>query len=194
MDFYDAPKNIQDTILNTISLEKGISNNKDDPGGLTKDGITQATATKYGYSDVLSMTDDDIKNLYLQEYYLKYHFDLISSISDKIAGELFDTSVNIGAKHPILWLQNNLNLLNNKEKYYNDISVDAVIGTETVSALKALIAFRGLDAVEKVIYNQLNSLQGAYYYNLTLSSDQKNNKRFETFYWGWLRNRCDYIA
>lgn len=189
MDFYEAPKNIQDSILNTIAVEKGVANNKDDPGGLTKDGITAKTAKKYGYDDVLSMTDDEIKNLYLNEYYLKNHFDLISKISDKIAGELFDSSVNLGASKPIKWLQNNLNLLNKKAQAYSDITVDAVIGNETITALNSLIELRGHDNVEKVLYNQLNSLQGAFYYSLAMK-----NERYETFYYGWLRNRCDYIA
>lgn len=188
MNFDEAPKSVQDTILLTIDREKGVSNNPDDSGGLTKDGITAKVAKEYGYNDVLKMTDDQIKNLYLKIYYLKPNINLVGEVSETIAKELFDTGVNIGTKRPITWLQNNLNFLNNKQQYYNDIIVDGLLGKKTITALNALIAERGKDTVEKVLYNQLNALQGAYYYSLCSA-----NQKYETFYFGWIRNRCDYI-
>lgn len=189
MTFDEAPDYVQKIILATIQREKGVSNNPDDPGGLTKDGITADTAKRYGYDDVTKLTDEQIKDIYLKYYFLDYHFDRIATISPQLAEELFDTGVNIGPSLPVIWLQTNLNLLSLREAYYPYIDEDGLIGDKTISALNSFIKKRGKKLAVKVLYNQLNAIQGSYYFHLA-----KVHDKYQTFYYGWLLKRCNYIA
>lgn len=189
MTYDEAPNFVKQTIKTTISKEKGDSDNPDDRGGKTRDGITQKTASAYGIDDVFKATDEEIRNIYLNEYYLKPHFDLVAQQSLLVTKELFDTGVNLGYHKPCIWFQQLLNILNKKQKYYNDIAVDGIIGKNTMKAYEKLVEIRGSYQTEKVFFNVLNSLQCGHYFNLALDHESQ-----ETFIWGWITQRCDYVV
>lgn len=82
-----------------LKWEGGYSNHKDDVGGATNKGITQATYNTWLYSkgknlkDVRNITDEEVKQIYYENYWLKAGCD---KMSEKFAILAFDTAVNMG--------------------------------------------------------------------------------------------------
>lgn len=97
--------------------------------------------------------------------------------SQAVANELFDTGVNMHPTVPGRFLQETLNLMNNRGKRWPEIKEDGWIGEATLAALRAALA-RGY---EGVLVKQLNHLQGAKYAALA-----RANPRLEEFFIGWL--------
>ena len=82
-----------------LKWEGGYSNHKDDVGGATNKGITQATYNAWLFSkgknlkDVRNITDSEVKEIYYNNYWLKAGCD---KMSEKFAILAFDTAVNMG--------------------------------------------------------------------------------------------------
>ena len=76
-----------------------------------------------------------------------------------------------------------MNVLNNRGQNYSDLKVDGDVGGKTLNALKAFMAKRGSSG-ESVLYNMLNSLQGAFYVTLA-----ERREKDEKFVFGWFKNR-----
>ena len=89
--------------------EGGYSNNIHDPGNWTggKEGKGRFLGTKYGIAAsqygtsllkqgiiIKHLTKDQARELFLRDYWLKFHFDELKS--QRIAEELCDQSVNMG--------------------------------------------------------------------------------------------------
>ena len=72
-------------------------------------------------------------------------------------------------------LQTVLNLLNRNGKFYPDIKIDGKVGPQTLSTLRLCLQKNS----EKLLFNVLNILQGAFYTELML-----NNPVYEK-YIGW---------
>ncbi len=186
-----APTYVQQFIDATIKHEAGYVNDPSDSGGETNFGITYNVAQKYkrhfqAYAwdgDMQSMPRQFAQDVYSYQYFFKCGFDVIAELSPMIAQEMFDTGVNCGTKRPRVWLQELLNVFNNREQYYNDIEEDGIIGTGTYNALKAYLSKRK----EKTLYNALNIKQGAFY--LDLASNREKDEKFVT---GWIEQRVDF--
>lgn len=175
---------IDKVIEGILSVESGYSNNPDDPGKETMMGITVATARTYGYKGkMIDLSRQTAKEIYLNEYFLKPHFDKIFSISPSIAAEMMDTGVNLGVEWPAKFLQRALNALNRKQQDYKDMPVDGVIGNVTVEALKAFMVKRK-ELAEEIILKTLNAQQAVRYIELA-----EKNDNLEMFIAGWLINR-----
>ena len=172
-------------ILNEIvATEAGFVDHKDDLGGATIWGITEAVARRNGFiGDMRLMTRESAKGIYLREYIDKPGFSLVHQISPVIAYELIDSGVNLGQSWPCLWLQKALNAFNEKGKHYPDLKVDGDVGPGTVSALRAFLAKRGGQG-ELVMLTALNSLQGARYIEVTEAREAN-----ESFTFGWFAKR-----
>jgi hypothetical protein len=104
-------------------VEGGYSNHKNDRGGKTKYGITQAVAKNYGIED---LTIEQAKEIYYKKYYLKNKLDKVDNV--KIALSIFDFVVNSGL-YGIRKAQQAL-----KELGYK-ITIDGVIGEQTLKYL-----------------------------------------------------------
>lgn len=82
-----------------LQHEGGYSNNKDDKGGATNKGITQSTynawlqSKKRNLKDVRHITDEEVRQIYYNNYWLKAGCD---KMSEKFAILAFDTAVNMG--------------------------------------------------------------------------------------------------
>lgn len=175
---------IDDVIEHTIGLEGNYSNHPQDRGGPTRFGIIEKTARAYGYKGDMKVFPRELaKEIYLAQYFLEPHFDRIATVSEPIAAELFDTSVNCGTGFTKPLIQQALNLLNREQADYKDIVEDGIIGNGTVAALKAYIAKRGAKG-EAVMVKLLNIMQGARYIEIT-----KARPANELFLTGWLENR-----
>ena len=194
--YKDSLPFVQTYIDTTIKHEGGdkYTNDPNDSGGETKWGVTKKATLKYKEYFHLYNWNGDIKtmpltfaqDLYAYEYYMVPKFNLVAKESQMIAQELFDTSVNVGVSRPSKWLQQLLNVLNNQQEYYKDISEDGLIGSGTVAALQAYLGKRGATG-EKVLYNMLNTLQGNHYIQLAIKREKD-----ETFVYGQFNGRVNF--
>lgn len=85
-----------------LKTEGGFSNAKDDHGGATNKGVTQKVYTEYctehglGQKDVKSITQEEVKEIYYNKYWVASGADKIAAKDPKMAIALFDTVVLYG--------------------------------------------------------------------------------------------------
>ena len=122
-----------------IGFEGLYSNDPNDRGGETWKGISRnnypkwegwliidrikAITDKTQLSKVLSTNkelSDCVRNFYYQVFWMALNLDKIHIY--EIAEEIFDTAVNQGLKTAVRYFQQALNLLNNNQKIYSNIS------------------------------------------------------------------------
>lgn len=167
-----------------LLLEGGYSNHKDDLGGETKYGITHKTALANGYTgSMIHLTKDRAKAIYYKEYWFKPNFHRIAEISYDIADTLFNTGVLIGKKRVAKFFQKTLNLLNQNDKFFNDIEVDGLIGQETIRAFRTFTYFRGNQGFI-VIEKCLRAMVINHYIKITEKRPEN-----ESFFYGWVLHR-----
>lgn len=144
-----------------LLVEGGYSNHKNDKGGKTKYGITQAVARNYGIED---LTIEQAKEIYYKKYYLKNKLDKIGST--KIQLSIFDFTVNSGL-YGIRKAQQAL-----KELGYK-ITIDGVIGEQTIKFLNMVN--------EDKFLNKYHELQIKFYNTIV-----KNKPIQKVFLKGWI--------
>lgn len=167
-----------------IVREGGYSRHPADRGGATNWGITEAVARANGYAgDMRDLPRATAVAIYRRLYWGQPGYAFVAETCPKIAAELFDTAVNMGAGTATGFLQRALNALNRNQQDYPDIKVDRSIGARTLAALSAFIALRGKGG-EKVLLTAIESLQGERY--IALAESRPAN---EAFLYGWLVNR-----
>lgn len=189
--YQNALKIVKDFVDQVIKVEGGYVNDPSDSGGETNYGVTVAVArefrSKWGaYSwdgTMKTMPLAFAQDVYSYKYFYKPKFDLIAEQSTLIAEELFDAGVNCGPSQPSKWLQQCLNVLNNLQAYYSDISEDGMIGARTANALEKFIDKRGEEGI-KVLFNMLNCKQGSFYIDLATRREKD-----EKFVYGWILHR-----
>ena len=82
-----------------LKWEGGYVNNPNDKGGATNKGITQTTYNSWlrskgqNLKDVRHITDEEVRQIYYNNYWLKAGCD---KMSEKFAILAFDTAVNMG--------------------------------------------------------------------------------------------------
>ena len=171
-----------------------ISNNKYDKGGYTYKGISRKYHPAWpGWKlvdDAISANSADklnnqqlnqlVQDFYRIEFWNKIKGDFLPN--QDIANELFDTSINLGVTAASKILQSTINLLNRNARLYPDISVDGIIGNQTLSMLNKCISVNG----PKLVYNVLNFYQAKHYIEL-----MERNRTQELFI-GWF-NRIDIV-
>lgn len=192
--YKESPDFVQCFIDATIRHEGGYVNDPNDSGGETNYGITKAVADKFKSSwidyawngNMVTMPLQFAQDVYAQEYFFSPRFNLVAEKSHLIAQELFDTGVNTGTSRPSKWLQQLLNVFNNQQTFYKDITVDGKIGPRTCAALQSFLNRRGKEG-ERVMYNALNIMQGSFYIDLA-TRREKDQK----FVWGWINSRVDF--
>ncbi len=174
-----------DTLINkAIALEGDYSNHPADRGGPTRWGVTEAVARAHGYAgDMRHFPREDAAAIYKRRYWLRPAFDRIAEHAPDIAAELFDTGINMGPGTASGFLQRALNALNRDERDYQDISVDQIIGRETLCALEIFLRKRSAKG-EAVLLKAIEALQGARY--IELAEKRPAN---QAFLYGWLANR-----
>lgn len=98
-----------------------------------------------------------VKEFYHSEFWKKIQGDLLPT--QLIADELLESSINLGVPTASEILQRTINILNINISLYPDITVDGIIGSQTLSALNKCILANG----EKLICNLLNFYQAKRY-------------------------------
>lgn len=176
---------LKDEIINAIiDVEGGYVDDPNDSGGETNFGITVKTARNFGFNgDMKDLSRHTAFNIYSALYWDSVHADGLAEISEAVTREVVDTGVNCGTKRAVEFLQRSLNVLNDRQKRYDDLVVDGAIGQATVVALSSFIAQRGSEG-EIVLVKALNCLQGAFYIGLA-----EKREKDERFVFGWLKHR-----
>jgi len=179
-------KTIDAMIDDLLAREGGYVNNPADRGGPTKDGITQATARKHGYTgDMRDLPTATARSIYWQDYVVGPGIDLLAKRSPRLAAEALDTGVNMGIPWGVVFLQTALNAFNQGGKDWPDLAkVDGAYGGKSDAALAACQRVRGGQQWEDVLLAAMNAQQGGRY--LTIIT---GNPSQEAFGWGWFRNR-----
>ena len=66
-------------VMGIIEREGGLVNHPDDPGGLTKYGISQRT---YPHVDIRNLTRSEAAHIYLRDYLTKYRLHELSNVQN----------------------------------------------------------------------------------------------------------------
>lgn len=101
-----------------VGVEKGLSNNKYDPGGMTKFGISKKT---YPDVDIENLTIEQAKDIYKRDFWDAMKIDGYPYILRLM---MFDTAVNGGQKEAVKLLQQAVG-----------VYADGIIGPTTLNAL-----------------------------------------------------------
>jgi lysozyme family protein len=147
-----------------IGYEGGGANDAGDRGGQTRWGISKRS---YPTLDVLNLTLDQAKQIYLRDYWRPMRLDEVRDIA--VAGELFEQAVNFGLRGAVLNLQTALNYLG------LEVRRDGAMGQQTLSALNQL-------RDSTLLLKTLNAVQFMRYFEI-VSADPSQKK----FARGWLR-------
>lgn len=184
----NLPNNAQDALdkfehaVGVVLEHEGVLNdNPNDPGGLTKYGISLAFLKHAGLDvnydgdinelDVLAITPDKAKEIYKSEWWDKYNYAAIDDID--IATKVFDLAVNMGNYTAHKLLQKAIN-----EVIDGSIEVDGIIGDETLGILNDMIE----DDLAEDVLNTIRDLATEFYINLASKSPL-----LQEFLNGWLK-------
>lgn len=173
----------------TNAIEGGYVNDPDDPGGETYKGISRVYNPYWKGWEII----DDLKratgfpetaykhkhlNELKRQLYKTMYWD-VNKLDDvhnqAIANEMYDTGVNMSAVLVAEYLQQALNLANDRGRLYPDIVEDAMIGKRTLHALHQ-------HPNPAVILKILNVLQGHRYIQLA-----RKNPKLEKYINGWYK-------
>ncbi|HEY8591879.1 MAG TPA: glycosyl hydrolase 108 family protein [Sphingomicrobium sp.] len=168
--------NVDKLLDSLIEREGGYVNNPADKGGPTCFGITEAVARANGYRGAMrQLPRAEAAAIYKRLYWLRPRFDGIAKRSQALAGELFDTGVNMGPAVAVTFLQRALTALNRNGKDYADLVPDGRVGANTLAALDSFLSARGASG-ETVLLRALEALQGERY--LRLAERRPANEAF----------------
>lgn len=159
-----------------LEHEGGLSDNKRDPGGITKWGISLRFLRAAGLDinndgvinreDIIGISKPIAKDIYKKHWWNRYKYNDIKGLMP--ATKVFDLSVNMGASQAHKILQISINRALDKS-----IRVDGILGPITLSLTN--------DISPNELMNELR-LNAAHFYK-QLAADKPALKVFEK---GWL--------
>jgi len=163
-----------------IVREGGYVDNPSDRGGPTRYGITQAVARANGYAgDMRVLPIALARSIYLKSYWTGPGFDRVAQRVPHVAGELFDTGVNMGVVAAAKFLQRALHVLTALP-----VVCDGVIGSGTLVVLDSYMVQRKAQDGEAVLVEMINDMQGVRYVELVEANPSQG-----AFIFGQIRNR-----
>lgn len=114
--------NFDTAIPKLLKKEGGLSNDKNDRGGLTKYGIAQKF---YPTLDIANLTEENAKSIYRRDYWNPMRLDEVES---QIKAELlFESGVNFG-----------IITITKIAQRVVDVSADGVVGPKTLEAINKM--------------------------------------------------------
>lgn len=180
----NVSKEILVLIKEVIDIEGGFSDHPLDKGGKTNYGVTEKLARKHGYDgDMNDLPFEVAVEIIVKEFVIPLNLQKIYKLSAKVAREVLDTAVNTGANRAGVFLQQGLNLFNNRGELFKDLKTDGVIGNMTLDALRGFLKFRKDDTV---LVFELNIAQYNFYKNI---ATQHKDDKDEAFIYGWVDKR-----
>ena len=159
----------QEFISGVLQREGGasITNDPDDPGGVTKFGLS-ARGTGIDPEEIKALTERKAIDLYRKLYYKPSKCD---RLPERLQEAYFDTVVNSGISRATKVLQQAANHKNRKGR---QITVDGRIGPNTIAAVKDLETER------------FRAFRIKHYVDVV------NKKPYtEKFYYGWFRRALE---
>ncbi|MFI3322229.1 MAG: glycosyl hydrolase 108 family protein [Rikenellaceae bacterium] len=170
----DDYKQTQDWILNKIiEHEGGFSDIVGDPGGKTNRGISWDTWKSFAkptlgleptVENLKSITIDDAKKIYIENFWKTYRVDEIANVDLKYA--FFDFCINA----PVGSITAFQTILN--REFNKDIVIDGIIGSKTIEAINSVD--------QEKLYNEFIDARSDFYY-MQEQKDQ-GKKKFQK---GW---------
>ena len=168
----------------TILKEGRYVDSEFDMGGKTMFGVTEKVARANGYTGEMQDLPIEFAKEIFRTYWDAMKLDLVES--QLIANELFDSGILHGVFHPVRWLQENLNALNQMEKAWNDLKEDGNVGMKTLGILNVVVKLpRMVDRILKM----MNSDQTQH-----MKSFSRKKKSQEMNLRGWLDHRVKMPA
>lgn len=131
-----------ETVMKTIIRhEGGLSNDKNDPGMVTKYGISLRFLrsehldpngdNKIDDKDIINLTLTEADYIYYREWYTRYHYDAISNT--KVLTKIMDFSVNSGASQAHKLIKRALNRI-----LVNQIPVNGELDKTTLVLINSI--------------------------------------------------------
>ncbi len=172
-----------------LAKEAGYSDNPNDSGGPTNYGITQARAKAAGYTgDMRQLQMDQAVEIYRLFYWRQPMFDAVAEISPGLAALCLDLGINLGTTWPGRFVQRALNVLNDRELLYRNVTPDGVMGAMTRAALSSFLERRGSRGLE-VLINMVRAQASVRY--IEIAEGSLKNEDFE---YGWQDTRAFPIS
>lgn len=166
--------NFDKAIIVVLKHEGGLTNHLNDPGGLTKFGISSRWAKGANLKlDIRSLTQENAIKLYRIYFWDFYNMERIRD--EKLAIKVFDTLVNTGPTQAFKFLQRALRSFG-----YSHVIDDGAFGPITSNALAM--------AIPNDILYAFRSEQAGFYRLLVAIEPSKR-----VFLKGWLRRAYDEI-
>lgn len=157
---------ISEDIDNEIKLEGGLSNDPQDPGGLTYEGISKKSNPELFKNGL--PTDAQVRAVYLAKYVQGPGFD---KITDKqLQAQLIDFGVNSGTYIAITYLQKVLG-----------VAQDGILGPTTLAALS------------KAHSDDINTALAIERIKMIGRLVEKNPSQLK-FLNGWLSRCCEFLV
>lgn len=166
-----------------LKHEGNLSDDKDDPGGITNYGISLRflensnidinNDKKIDSKDIVSLTKEQAISLYKKEFWDKYNFNNLINL--KIAKKIFDMSVSLGPKMAITLFQEAINTIDTS----SPITVDGILGSQTINRANLL-------SEDFYLLHTYIIKIASYYYDLTYS-----NKKLNKYIKGWIYRAYD---
>jgi lysozyme family protein len=160
-----------------LAHEGGLSNDKNDPGGITNYGISLRYLKsekmdlnrdgKYDAKDIRELTPKEAKKIYLDKWWNKYKYYNIKN--QQVATKIFDMSVNMGPDRAHKLVKKAINAI-----VIEDIPVDGRLDSSTINTINTLPSVH--------LMMVLRELQKEFYINLTVS-----HPRLLVFLKGWVK-------
>ena len=119
-----------------LKEEGGLSNNKYDPGGMTKYGISKRAYPKL---DIENLSKEDAIKIYHDDYWILAHCD---ELNPSLALIVFDGAVNQGVNAAIQMLQKAVGV--NADGIMGSITKSAIIAYGTELTINNICAERAL--------------------------------------------------
>jgi len=184
-------KTVNQIAREIVAREGGYVNDPDDPGGVTKYGVTLATMQRLGFdltgdgqvseADVRALTPEQAAEVFVQHY---FHAARLGELPAPLQASVFDMYVNSGA-NAVRILQRLLNDMG------HDLVVDGVLGPLTVRAAHAAMAAAPAHLVDAYGIARRN-----YYYHLADArpSSRKYARRADGGKGGWIVRAEEFIS
>lgn len=148
---------VLDAILDRIlESEGGLTNDKEDRGGITNYGVSLKYARgkpemdldgdgDIDAADIRLVTPAIAKRLFTEDFFIKPRF---GTLPDQVWAQMFDIAVNAGAKRAVILLQRALTTLGAR------IHIDGLLGEQTRLAAFNMIQQNGGAAVNNALVEQ----------------------------------------
>lgn len=156
-----------DSLIGMILLhEGGLADDPDDPGGITKYGISLRSYPHLGRDGIRNLTIPQARDIYYRDWWTQLRCGGLRD--DRVAGKLLDTAVNVGAKTGVRILQRALSDTGQR------VAIDGKIGPQTIGAANR--------ADPDALLMAMRRLQAEHYEALI-----KRNPKREKYRRGWMK-------